>query len=333
VNLELSAEATEYRLQTLRALEAAGGDHLVQLIEAEPDRREAVAAPVLKELGVWELEPRRNPEELEAAAALCRSVGYWALAYPVAERLARPLDLPVDGLLVIAHPGPAAPVAHLDLRWAAVTLGGERSLAVARPVTGTAGATAFVTELDLEHVDDDGAKDLALGLVLPCWTLLGMLDRALDLARAHILVRTQFGQSLSAFQGVQFQLADAEVERAGFEALAKYALWSIQSGAADAVIDALALRVAAMEAADSVFRVAHQLHGAIGFCDETTLSWISRYSQPLRRLPMGLSATRDHLTRTLGRHGLTGLFSADTGTSDFPAPAAAAALNGGLRGV
>jgi hypothetical protein len=63
-----------------------------------------------------------------------------------------------------------------------------------------------------------------------------------------------------------------------------------------------------VEAAELVFRTAHQLHGAIGFCDETTLSWLSRYSQPLRRLPLGLSATRDELTRGLGRHGLTGLF-------------------------
>ena len=57
-----------------------------------------------------------------------------------------------------------------------------------------------------------------------------------------------------------------------------------------------------------VFRVGHQLHGATGFCDETTLSWVSRYSQPLRRLPFGLSATRERLTDRIGRHGLTGLF-------------------------
>ena len=67
--------------------------------------------------------------------------------------------------------------------------------------------------------------------------------------------------------------------------------------------------MAAIEAADVVFRVCHQLHGAVGFCDETTLSWLSRYSQPLRRLPFGLSATRDHLERTAGRRGLTGLFT------------------------
>ena len=108
---------------------------------------------------------------------------------------------------------------------------------------------------------------------------------------------------------MQFQLTDAEVERSGVEMLAKYALWSIGTGRDDALDDALALRMAAIEAAEVVFRVVHQLHGAIGFCDETTLSWLSRYSQPLRRLPLGLSATRDELTRRLGRRGLTGLFS------------------------
>ena len=50
-----------------------------------------------------------------------------------------------------------------------------------------------------------------------------------------------------------------------------------------------------------MFRITHQLHGAIGFCDETALSWLSRASQPLRRLPLGPSATRAALTDHLGR--------------------------------
>jgi hypothetical protein len=69
--------------------------------------------------------------------------------------------------------------------------------------------------------------------------------------------------------------------------------------------------MAALEAAEIVFRITHQLHGAVGFCDETTLSWLSRYSQPLRRLPLGLSATRALLTERLGARGLTGLYGAD----------------------
>jgi hypothetical protein len=309
MNIELSEEAAEYGRQALRALEAAGGDSLVQQAEHEPARREAIVAPVLAELGAWELEPRGDADELEAAAALCRSAGYWAVAYPLAERLSRPADIDADGLVVVAEHGPAGAVAGLDLRWAAVTLSGVRSTAAPRPSSAPPRGTAFVAALDLEPVDQDGAKDAALGLVLPCWTLLGMLDRAIDLTRSHVLVREQFGQPLASFQGVQFQLTDAEVERNGVEVLATYALWSIQVGRDDALADALALRLAAVEAAEVVFRVAHQLHGAIGFCDEAALSWLSRYSQPLRRLPLGASATREALTDRVGRHGLAGLFS------------------------
>ncbi|SHM66431.1 acyl-CoA dehydrogenase family protein [Cryptosporangium aurantiacum] len=313
MNLELSEEATEYAEQASRAFATAGGDSLVQRAEYEPDRRGGLVEPVLTGLGAWDLEARSNPIELEAAAALCRSAGYWALAYPVAERLARPVDLAVDGLLVVAGPVPSAAVAHLDLRWAAVTLDGNRSSARATPATRPPRTSLFVSELELDPIDDDGAKDVALALTLPGWTLLGMLDRAIDLARAHVRLRTQFGRPLSAFQAVQFQLADAEVERMGVEALAKHALWSVQTESEDALADALALRIAAAESAETVFRAAHQLHGASGFCDETTLSWLSRYSQPLRRLPLGLSAARERLTRLVGRRGLTGLFGEPLG--------------------
>jgi acyl-CoA dehydrogenase-like protein len=303
--LDLGDDAKEYGRGALRGFEAAGGDQLVQQAEVKPDLREPLAGPVLAELGAWELDPRTDPDGLEAAAALCRSAGYWALPYPVAECLAKPTDLDVDGLIVVADTRPSGAVAGLESRWAAVSLDGTRSTVAVQGVAGP----AFVTELELSAIDDNGAADVALGLVLPCWTLLGMLDRAMELTITHVSLRKQFGQPLSAFQGVQFQLTDAEVERSGVEILAKYALWSIATGRPEATDDALALRMSAIEAAEIVFRVCHQLHGAVGFCDETTLSWLSRYSQPLRRLPLGLSATRDQLTRRVGAHGLTGLFS------------------------
>jgi hypothetical protein len=300
--LDLGEDAQEYGRQALRAFEAAGGDQLVQQAEAKPDTRDALVGAVLGELGAWELDARTDADGLEAAAALCRSAGYWAVPYPVAERLAKPTDLDTDGLIVVASNRPAAALEGVESRWTTVTLDGVRSAVVGRGVAGS----AFVTPLDLAETDRDGAADVALGIVLPCWTLLGMLDRALELTIAHITLRKQFGQTLSAFQGVQFQLTDAEVERSGLEILAKYALWSVGSGKPEALVDALSLRMAAIEAAEVVFRVCHQLHGAVGFCDETTLSWLSRYSQPLRRLPIGLSATRDELTRRAGRNGLAG---------------------------
>jgi 3-oxo-4-pregnene-20-carboxyl-CoA dehydrogenase alpha subunit len=312
MKIELSEEAAEYGRQALRAFEAAGGDDLVREAEPEPKRRTALIGPVLDGLGALDLDPRGDARELEAAAALCRSAGHFAVPFPVAERLARPAGLGTDGLLVVDGARPAGAVAGLDLRWTAVTLDGRRCDAVARAPEGPPRTSAFVTALDLRAADGerdgDGARDLALGLVLPCWTLLGMLDRAIALTREHVLLREQFGQPLARFQGVRFQLTEAEVERSGVEALAKYALWSVQARRDEAVDDALALRLAAVEAADVVFRVAHQLHGAFGFCDEAFLSWLSRYSGPLRRLPLGPSGTRDRLTRRLGRRGLTGPF-------------------------
>lgn len=303
--LDLSDDAKEFGREALRAFEAAGGDQLVQQAEAKPWEREPLVGAILNGLGAWELDARSDADGLEAAAALCRSAGYWALPYPVAERLSAPTDLATDGLIVVAGRRPSAAIGGLESRWTAVTLDGVRSAVTGLGPTGA----GFVAELQTARVDDDGAADVALAMVLPCWTLLGMLDRAIELTVAHVTLRKQFGQPLSSFQAVQFQLTDAEVERGGLDILAKYALWSAGTARPEALNDALALRMSALEAAEVVFRVCHQLHGAVGFCDETTLSWLSRYSQPMRRLPLGLSATRDELTRRAGGGGLTGLYA------------------------
>ena len=179
-----------------------------------------------------------------------------------------------------------------------------------RPADRPPRKSAFVVDVDLEPLAQRvPAVEVALAVALPCWTLLGMLDRAMEMTRGYVLDRQQFGQTLSRFQSVQFQLTDAEVERVGVEELAKYALWSIEVGRPEALDDALALRLAAVEAAEVVLRICHQLHGAIGFCDETPLSWLSRHSQPLRRLPTGPAATRDELARRLTGSGLSGLYT------------------------
>jgi 3-oxo-4-pregnene-20-carboxyl-CoA dehydrogenase alpha subunit len=309
VNNELADEAIEFGALVTRALEAAGGDVLLQTAEQAPQRRAELVVPVLAPLGVWDLDLSSGGDELEAAALACRAAGYWAAPYPVAERLARTASSGALGLIVVADQQPSGSVSGIEGSWATTTLGGDRGIAVARPPLDSPRKSAFVASLDIVPVPGSApATDVALGLLLPCWTLLGMLDRALAVTRSYVVERKQFGQPLASFQSVQFQLTDAELERIGVEELAKYALWSLRARPADAVADSLAVRLAAIEAAETVFRVAHQLHGAIGFCDETVVSWLSRVSQPLRRLPTGLSATREALTRSTGRRGLSGLF-------------------------
>lgn len=311
MRIDLCEEAQQYGLAALEAFESAGGDDLVRAAERDPLLRGPLSEPVLIGLGAFELQPRENADELEAAAALCRSAGWWTLPYPVAERVARPLDLAADGLIVVADTHSSGAVAGLDLTWMTAELSGRQRLAKALACSEAPRETQFVVELEADDADSHQAPslDVALTLTLSSWTLLGMLDRAMSVTRSYVITREQFGQPLARFQGVQFQLTDAEVERAGVEELAKYALWSIQAQDPGAVHDALALRLAALEAAETIFRICHQLHGAMGFCDESTLSWLSRYSRPLRQLPWGQSGTLDHLTRCVGRRGLSGLFS------------------------
>jgi hypothetical protein len=300
MNSELSDEAAEFGRLALRVLRDVGGDDLAPAATHDQEPLSAVAS-ALDRIGVWQLDPRRGSAELEAAAAVCRSAGYWAVPYPVAQRLSCPAGLAADALAVVTAARQATAIGGSGLRWATVDLHGRRSLVSASLSPGESPA--------LDHVDDGGAGDLPLALVLPCWTLLGLLDRAIELTRSHVLSREQFDRPIAAFQAVKFQLTEAEVERVGVRELASYALWSARERPADALADALALRLAAIEAADVVFRVAHQLHGAIGFCDESVLSWLSRASEPLRRLPFGRSGTLDQLARQAGRRGLTGIFS------------------------
>ena len=260
-------------------------------------------APVLAELGAWDLDPRGDDDDLEAAAALCRSAGYWALAYPVAERLCRPADLDVDGLVVVADTAPAAAVAGLTPALGRRHPGrppqpGDRppggratprqrpSSAPARPAARSTTATgarrrgprAGAAVLDAArharpgHRPDPGLRARARA-VRPAARVVPGRPVPADRRRGRAQRRRGAGQ----VRAVEHRGRPAASARAH---------------------DALALRLAALEAAEVVFRVAHQLHGAIGFCDETPLSWLSRYSQPLRRLPLGLSATRDQLTRT-----------------------------------
>src|SRR4029077_665701 len=92
--------------------------------------------PVLRALAAWDPFPRADTDGLEAAAALCRSAGYWALPYPVAERLAKPTELDVGGLIGLGGTRPSGVVAGLESRWAAVSLDGARSKVVGQGAAG-----------------------------------------------------------------------------------------------------------------------------------------------------------------------------------------------------
>ena len=303
---QLSDDACEMEHVVDSALRRAGGVDLARAAEA------ATAVPaevtgVLDQMGLWDLRPHESVDDGEAAAAACRAAGRVALPYPVAERLAADPDAGVDAVAVATGPARVNLVALTpDLRWAVSDAAGWRRpvLSAGRPLGTKLGA--LVSDVELGGPEADGSAQLAL--VLPCWTLLGMLETALAATRRHMLDRRQFDQPIASFQALQFRFADTTTAFQAFEELTRYTLWAVLTGQPGAAVDALACRVSALETAEAVFRTAHQMHGAMGFCDEVDLSWLSRFSQPLRRLPWGLSRTRERLLNTMADVPFTGLY-------------------------
>jgi len=132
----------------------------------------------------------------------------------------------------------------------------------------------------------------------------------LDIARQHVLDRMQFGQPLADFQAVRFTIADAAVAARGLHELAKYSISRIDSVPAQVrSADALILRLKAAETARHVLRTAHQLLGALGFCDESDVSVLDRHTQPLIRLPVSTEVLALRLLPSVRDGGLETLFS------------------------
>ncbi|PQM47655.1 hypothetical protein C1Y40_02129 [Mycobacterium talmoniae] len=73
--------------------------------------------------------------------------------------------------------------------------------------------------------------------------------------------------------------------------------------------DAVVLRLKAVETARQVLRIAHQLLGALGFCDESDISVLDRHTQPLIRLPLGGEALALRLTAAVRDDELETLFT------------------------
>ncbi|MEZ5183194.1 MAG: acyl-CoA dehydrogenase family protein [Acidimicrobiales bacterium] len=303
----LPDEAVELAEAAGRAFAALGGVDVARRAEADPTVRRTEVAPVLAALGVDDLDPRRDPVSLAAAAALCEAAGRVALPHPLAADLVRD----DDGRPTAAVPADVARVDHADLidGWRVGTLDGA-SGGIARAAGRGLGTRLgpFVGDLTMEGDGRPPLVDLLLHQVLVAWTVLGTLDRAVALTVEHVSSRIQFGKPIAAFQAVQFQLADAAVAVAGLRELAGFTLWRLDQAGERARADVLALRLHALETARTVLRTGQQLHGAAGVCDEYDVSVLARMVQPALRLPAGVDRTAADLAGAIAADGFVGLF-------------------------
>jgi len=319
----LPEEAVDFAVSARSALVGLGGVDAARRAEADPGERAGRVAAVLAGLGVPGLDPREGEVSAAAAGELCREAGRVALPYPVASVLLAGGSGEGPPLAVVD--GAARRVDHADLfpEWRVTDIDG-------RTGTGRSGGRLatrlgpFVGDLEPDGPGAGGAGatlDAAFHLTLTAWTILGGLESALDLAVEHVTGRVQFGQPISGFQAVQFQLADCAVGVDGLREAARFTLWRLSADPDRAITDALALRLQAVETARAVLRTTQQLHGACGLCDEYDISILCRHLQPALRLPFGADRAAEALFDSIERHGFESLFPHGRATSDGAAGA------------
>ncbi len=178
-----------------------------------------------------------------------------------------------DDLIVVTRRASGANLLLLDARLPGVTVLPMEAMAGDRPCE--------VVFAGVEVGDDD-----LLGQAGRAWERLGPALRAGALARAaemvgcaqrilelcvdHARGRRQFGRPLGSFQAVQHACADLlrDVETARY--LVYRAAWKMEQGREHEADLAMA-KAYAGRTAQAVARRAHQLLGAISFCDEHSL--------------------------------------------------------------
>ena len=250
-----------------------------------------------------------------AAAEVCRGAGHAVVPLPIEAMLLRRANgRPLAKLS--AH----GRLEHGDLfeSWDVVTVDGHVVQIAANAELIGSKVGPFVNREPpdtLGPADDLSPIEHALLHVLPSWYLLGAAERALDLATVYATERVQFGQPIASYQGVAFPLADACSELQALYELALDSLHRVYASPESALVDALALRWAALDVVRRVLRTSHQVLGAVGFCDEHDLTIITLGLQARLRLPDDLEASMAELARAVETSGFDSIFTRPAASS------------------
>jgi hypothetical protein len=310
MDLALPKVADEFAAAADKAMVAAGGVETARRAEADPAIRATEVKPILDALGVHDIDPRADLESAAVAGEMCRVAGRYVLPFPIVGYLLAGPDHDVPAVL-----GSTPPLRcdHGDLfrEWRVHDVSGGVSLATPSHKPIGSRLAPFVTDLDdIGPAAGSGAADVAYLSTLWAFYLLGVAEHSLELAIGHVTDRIQFGRPLAAMQAVQFQLADATVAVDGLRELARFTIWQVVSDPGTGTLaDGLAARLHALDVAQPVLRLAQQLHGASGFCDEYDISVLVRHVQPALRLPADSDAMSEIVFSAIQAHGFDSLFS------------------------
>ena len=116
-----------------------------------------------------------------------------------------------------------------------------------------------------------GQHRLAYGRLRHGMHNVAMAQRALDLAAAHITKRSTFGQKLSSRQGVQWMLADCASEIYMARLMLLHIAYKAEKGLDIRQENSIA-KIFHAHMVHKVIDTAIQLHGALGFSQDTPLA-------------------------------------------------------------
>jgi alkylation response protein AidB-like acyl-CoA dehydrogenase len=116
-----------------------------------------------------------------------------------------------------------------------------------------------------------GSRDVPRARAAMAAEAVGIAQRVLELAIAHVSTREQFGKKIGVYQAVAHQLSDtyADVELA--RSLAYWAAWCVAEEDEQAPVAAAAAKAFAAEAAVRACERSIQVHGGTGFTWEHPL--------------------------------------------------------------
>ena len=128
-----------------------------------------------------------------------------------------------------------------------------------------------LAELRLDGVDGEVIGDaetlvppaIARATAMRVAEVVGVMERAIEMALEHARSRVQFGQPLGAFQAVQHRLADMLIDVEGTRLVANRAAWALEQDAT-AERDVAVAKAWASDACQRVAFGAQQVHGGVG---------------------------------------------------------------------
>ncbi|MHA6262143.1 acyl-CoA dehydrogenase family protein [Arenibacterium sp. CAU 1754] len=122
---------------------------------------------------------------------------------------------------------------------------------------------------NLVGVEGEGFKYAMMGLdggrlnIAAC--SLGAAQTALNMTLGYMGERKAFGKSIDQFQGLQFRLADMEIELQAARTFLRQAAWKLDTGAPDATKFCAMAKKFVTEAGSKVVDQCLQLHGGYGY--------------------------------------------------------------------